>query len=140
MTDNRVRERRIRWGGLRHPERRSGFDRRRDDAVLGALRDNPKVLLGVLVAFNGLSMLDWIFTSHELTLGAMEANMVIASLITVSPVVAVVFKSGCTLAVSAAIWKTRRYRMVLATALTALGIYAVLIAYHLAGLASIAAL
>jgi hypothetical protein len=98
------------------------------------------VLLGVLVAFNALSLLDWIFTSHELTLGAMEANMVIASLITVSPVAAVVFKSGCTLAVSAAIWKTRRYRMVLATALTGLGIYAVLIAYHLAGLASIAAI
>lgn len=140
MTDNRSRERRIHPRRFYHPERRTGFDRRREHSVLSTLRDNPSALLGVLFAFNALSVADWLLTSHGLAHGAIEANAVIASLITVSPLVAIAFKSGCTLAVSALIWHTRRYRMVLATAIVGVAIYCGLMVYHVVGLASMGAL
>ncbi len=65
-VENRQRERRVKFTILRHPERRTGFDRRRPSPVLEFLRDSRVVLLAVLVALNLLSLADWVFTMAAL--------------------------------------------------------------------------
>jgi hypothetical protein len=107
--------------------------------MLGVLRDNSWLLLGVLVVLNVLSVADWAFTLEAFKYGAVEGNPVLAALIEVSPMSAAVFKLLVILAVSLAIWAGRRYRLVLATALLALFLYAGLIAYHIGGLTAVAA-
>jgi hypothetical protein len=122
------------------PERRSGFDRRRPGDPLRRLLDQPAALLAVLVALNLLSAADWMLTSNALAHGAREANLLLASLISSSPLAAGVFKAAAVLAVSAVIWRARRYRAILAVAVGAVGLYVMLMLYHAAGLARIGVL
>lgn len=130
----RTAERRQRRLSLVLPERRSGFDRR-NQAAVRVLRDNPSLLLGVLVALNALNVLDWSFTRYEMSAGAIEGNPVMAALFGFDSAAAGVFKVTLMLVVSFVIWRGRRYRRVLELAVIAAMMYAALLAYHLFAIA-----
>ena len=136
----RAAERRCRRASLRFPDRRTGFDRRLPNDPVRTLRDQPAILFGLLAALNLLSIVDWVLTSHELTFGAREANLFIQTLLNASPWLVIAFKVVWMLCLSGLIWKARRYRLVLLTAVGAVGAYAVLMLYHVAGIVSIGAL
>lgn len=140
MLHVRTGDRRLSRPTICYPDRRSGFDRRRQKGLLGALRDSPGALLTLLIGLNALSAADWALTTRALAHGALEANMVLDSLIAIDPIAAAAFKAACVLAVTAAIWLARRYRLILATAVGAIGIYGALMLYHFAGLLSSGAL
>lgn len=130
-------ERRSRRVALFAHERRTGFDRRRDYPITGALRDRPQVLLGLLVALNLLSGLDFVFTYLQLNAGvATEGNPVMASMFTSGPWQAWLFKTTVMLLVSIGIWRGRHTRAILEVAIGALGIYVALIGYHVTGMAA----
>lgn len=136
MLHVRTGDRRLSRPAICYPDRRSGFDRRSQKGLLGALRESPAVLLTLLIGLNALSAADWAFTTRALANGALEANMILDSLIAIDPLAAVAFKAACVLAVTAAIWLARRYRLVLATAVGAVAVYGALMVYHVAGLLS----
>lgn len=118
-------------------DRRTGFDRRRSYPVTGPLRENPRLLLVVLIAVNVLSALDFVLTRAEMSSGiATEGNPVLASLFAQGPGLAWLFKTVVVLAVSVVIWRERHRRAILAVALGALCVYALVIAYHLSGIAT----
>jgi len=137
MTQERVAERRASRAAFRYPERRTGFDRRRPSDPLRMLLEQPFLLVGILLALNVLSAADWLLTTYALSHGAVEANTVLSALIGASPLAAGMFKAAMTLLVTGLIWRARRFRLVLATAAGATVLYAVLIVYHVAGLATI---
>jgi hypothetical protein len=97
------------------------------------------VLAVLLVALNVLSIADWLLTLRALTLGAQEANAFMGALIVADPIVAGLVKAGIMLGVSLVIWNARRYRLVLATAVGAVGLYGILMLYHAMGLATLGA-
>jgi hypothetical protein len=133
-VDNRQRERRVKLTILRHPERRTGFDRRRASPVIEFLRDSRVVLLTVLVALNLLSLADWVFTMAALRSGATEGNPVMAGLMGNSMVLAGAFKFAVMLGVTLMVWRGRAFRPVLITLLAGVGLYLAVILYHIAGL------
>jgi len=121
---------------FRFRDRRTGFDRRVDYAILGTLRSSSWVLLGVLAATNLLSLLDGYLTYIEVTTGiASEGNPVLASLFEAHPLAAVAFKVLTIAIVSAIIWFTRRFKAVLAVSLFALAVFTAVVAYHIGSLA-----
>jgi hypothetical protein len=100
------------------------------------LAERPAILVVLLVALNLLSAADWMLTARALANGAaQEANVLMNALIATSPAAAAAFKALVMLAVTAFIWWARRYRLVLATSLAAVGVYAALMLYHVVGLA-----
>lgn len=116
-------------------DKRTGFDRRRRYPVTSTLRDDPRLLLLVLIAVNVLSTLDFLYTLVALDAGvASEGNPVMARLFEQGPGIAWVFKSALVLAVTVVIWLERRRRSAIAVALGALGLYAAVVAYHVYGL------
>ena len=140
MPEHRAGDRRTGRSKLCLPERRTGFDRRRKDDALRLLRDQPVILVALLASLNLLTVMDWALTLRALAYGAREANLVVAALLAAGPMPALVFKVGLMLGVTAAIWQSRRYRLVLVAAVAGLGAYAFLMVYHVVGLASIGAL
>jgi hypothetical protein len=132
----RTGDRRISRSSFHYPERRSGFDRRLPGGLLRTLRDSPEFLLTLLVGLNVLSAADWALTSRALAHGALEANIIMDSLIALDPLAAAAFKAASALGVTVAIWLARRYRLILATAVGAVGVYGALMLYHFAGLLS----
>lgn len=136
MLHVRSGDRRISRPTFHYPERRSGFDRRSRHGLLGALRDSPGALVGVLIGLNVLSAADWALTSRALAHGAVEANIIMDSMIAVDPLAAAAFKAACVLAVTTAIWLARQYRLILATAVGGVGTYGALMLYHFAGMMS----
>lgn len=136
--EQRGTDRRRARAHLHYPERRSGFDRRTRAWITRVLRDQPVVLIGVLVAINVLSIADWMLTMRALDAGAAEGNPLLAAMITGNPAAAFFFKLLATLGVTFALWSWRRYRAVLVTAIAALTIYAGLMAYHAWGLYQLA--
>ena len=104
------------------------------------LRDQPAAFLVALVGLNVLSVLDWVMTSHELAFGAQEGNLLIRALLELSPAGVVAFKISWMLALTALIWRSRRYRLVIVATVAALAAYTVLMVYHVAGMVSIGAL
>jgi hypothetical protein len=138
MNDRRAQTDRRRERSFRLTERRTGFDRRRIHAVLGALRGNDRVVAGLLIAINVMSLIDAALTVWELSLGiASEGNPVLSPLFEINPLLAVAFKLALTLGITIAIWVNRRYRAMLAATLVAFGIYVAVIAWHLGGLAGL---
>lgn len=131
-------ERRQAPGRFRIVERRSGFDRRGDRSALLVLRDNPMLLLILLVTLNVLSAVDWAFTVHALQLGAVEGNLLLSGLIEVNPAAAATFKAVVILLVSLVVWRARRYRLVLATSVVAVTVFALLVPYHIVAFATAA--
>lgn len=138
LTSERRRslDRRRNAATFRIPERRSGFDRRRDYPVLGLLRDGTWRLAMLLIALNALSLADWWFTMRALDIGATEGNLLLATMIESSPAFAAGFKLSVTLAVTIGIWSWRRYRLVLATSVFGVAVYGIVIVYHIGGLAA----
>ena len=119
-------------------DRRTGFDRRKSYPITGALRENPRLLVAVLVAINVLSALDFVLTRTELDSGiASEGNPVLAPLFEQGPGLAWLFKTVIVLGVSVVIWRQRHRRAILSVAIAALAIYALVIAYHLSGILAV---
>ena len=133
-------DRRVSRPRFRAHEQRTGFDRRKPERILGTLSRNPSLLFSMLVVLNLLSVADWLFTLRALKYGAIEANLVLGGLISASPLLAGVFKTALMLAISFAIWRGSRYRLIVATGLAAFIGYSALIVYHVGGLAAIGAL
>lgn len=133
----RADDRRTGRGTFHYPERRTGFDRRYADDPIRALVDRPMVLVVMLVALNLLSAVDWTMTVRALAFGAQEANGVMRALIDFNPMVAGIIKAIIMLAVTLLIWRERRYRLVLITAVGALGVYGALMIYHAIGVATL---
>jgi len=99
------------------------------------MRDQPWLLLGVLVAVNVLSLVDGLLTAAELQSGiASEANPVLARIFATSPYAALLFKVVLIALVSLVIWRQRRYRIVLVVSLAALALFTAVVAYHLGNL------
>lgn len=136
VTERRVRDRRVHLTPLRHPERRTGFDPRRSSPVLGVLRDNRGTLLAALVALNLLSLADWALTMAALSVGASEANPVLAALMGRNVMLAGGFKFLVMLGVSVLVWRGRAFRPVLATLVFGVSLYLAVILYHFTGLAA----
>jgi len=140
-TERRDADRRRRRAWVWH-ERRTGFDRRRRagsrvgsawEGALVFLRDNPLALVLLLALANLLSILDLAFTLRALELGAIEVNPVMRTLIADDPAQAVAVKIGLVAGVSLLVFLLRRYRSMLGVALLTLGLFAVIVAYHLFG-------
>lgn len=130
-TENDRRQRRV----FRFLDRRSGFDRRRNYPVLGVVRDNDWMVLGILILLNVLSLFDGLLTSAELAYGiASEGNPVLGALHAVNPLAAIAVKVGAILVVSVIIWRARRVRVILMVSLMSLAVFSALIAYHLGSL------
>ena len=128
-------ERRSTQERFRVVERRGGFDRRGPGGVLVILRDEPFILLGLLILLNLLSAADWALTMHAMQYGALEANPLLNALISTNPTQAAIFKAVVILGISVAVWAGRRYRLLLATAVGAVAVYALLMLYHFGGIA-----
>jgi hypothetical protein len=125
-------------------ERRSGFDRRRNvcrsplaaalEAPVLRLRDEPGLLLELLVLINVLNALDLFITLTVLRMGAAELNPLMAYLLRLGPVPAATAKTGLLLAATAGLWMLRRHRAALTTTLGLLVAYAALVGFELIGL------
>ena len=120
-------------------ERRTGFDRRvlsRPEPwarALRTLRDSPSVLLAVLGGANVMNLLDFYFTMSALEAGSAEGNPVLAPLFELQPLAAAGFKVVCIGAVSAVIWRFRRYRGVLGVAVLMFASFAAVLLWHVYG-------
>jgi hypothetical protein len=140
--DRRTGERRRRHVYVFH-DRRSGFDRRHQhrggvtgllqDALV-TLRDNPAALRVLLLVINALNLFDFGFTLNALSIGAREANPVMASLFDASPVWAGLFKTAAVLVATAIVWECKRYRKALAAGVMMLLVFAAVFLYHVVGL------
>lgn len=123
---------------LRWPERRTGLDRRRPPhPVLQVLSYHDRVFLLLIVFLNVLNVADLVLTSHELALGAAEANPFMRLAFETGPPAAITLKVGVVLGVSVAMWMMRRYAKVLQLALGATAVYSGLLVYHVVGLATL---
>ena len=136
-SERRRNERRRGFTSLLHPERRLGFDRRNEGRggpwgrALEQLRDSGLALALVLGAINALNLLDLLLTFRLLDDGAVEGNLFMRVLIDSGPVAALFVKVLIVGGVSFAIWRQRRYRLILATSLLVLAVFVVLTAYEL---------
>jgi hypothetical protein len=113
-------------------ERRGGYDRRRSYALTGVLRDNALALLGVLFVINALSLVDLAFVLDAAGTVGRHAHPVLADVVSQDVGQAWVLKAGVMLAVSWGIWRERRRRAVLGTALFALVASLAVVAVRLA--------
>ena len=126
-------------------DKRTGFDRRecRDGEasgglvhrVLVALRDSSRTLMVVLLTVNVLNVLDFALTLNALSIGATEANPVMASLFEAGPVWAGVFKMAAVALASLLVWEWKRYRKALLAAVMMLAVFTAVFVYHIVGLA-----
>jgi len=117
------------------PERRTGFDRRHSRGLLQHVSTETGLLLAVVALLNVLSLADWFLTVHLLGDGAVEANLVLRGLSS-NPLALGAVKSLLMVAVSAGIWVERRFRLVVAVGVGAVGACVLLVAYELVAVAS----
>ena len=96
------------------------------------------VVFGLLVALNVFSAIDWAFSLHAFSIGAVEGNPVLSSMIAINPLFAAVFKASIILAVSVFLWTGHAYRLILATTVFALALYGAVAVYQLVALATLA--
>ena len=132
-SERRASDRRSAGAALTWPERRTGFDRRRRTFATGVLRDNSEALVVLVVVLNALNILDLALTAEVLSLGAAEANPIMAAAFAHGWETAALVKVGSMALISLAVLLMRRYRRVLQVALAGAALYAVLICYHLVG-------
>jgi len=130
-------ERRASRGRFVVIERRSGFDRRDSGAalrrLLAALRDNPVILLALLVAINVMNVVDYWLTLGVLGAGYTEGNPFMAYMFDQGASAAGWFKVICVATVSAVIWPMRRYRLVLQVAVFAAVVFVGVLLIHIYG-------
>ena len=138
IEDRRGADRRVARFAFRYPDRRRGFVRRQADlgrlatahgTVLAAYRSKPQVLAIVLAAIATLNIADLLLTIRALELGAAELNPIMAALLETNLAVASAFKVTIGVAVVAAMWLLRRYRLVLELSLVILAGFIVLTTY-----------
>lgn len=119
------------YGGF---ARRSGFDRRASRSVvnrlLATIRDEPAILLTLLVSVNVMNVLDFRFTIGALEAGYAEGNPFMALMFARGYVVAGGFKFVVIAAAAIAIWRMRRYRSVLLVAVFACVVFAGTLLVH----------
>jgi hypothetical protein len=125
-------------------ERRSGFDRRttvdsatiagRAESMLRGLRDRPSALAIVLVVVNVLNVIDFFLTLNCLAMGGGEANPIMRRLFDADPLAAGVFKFLAIAAVTILMWRCRRFRSALQTAVLILAVFGAVFIYHIIGL------
>lgn len=124
-------------------ERRTGFDRRRDDVTFREaplyagpryLRDHVWALATVLVLANVLNLVDFVMTLNALAAGFEEANPVLRGFFAVSPGVAGLFKMALVGLITGGVWRFRRYRQVLLAGMLLLTIFVAVFLFHLYGL------
>jgi hypothetical protein len=123
-------------------ERRSGFERRADQpgAATGALlhlRDNPRLLVELLVLINLLSILDLSVTRRVLALGAVELNPVMAHLLAADATRAAGVKIALVAAGTLGLWLLRRRRPALQATLLLVAVFGLLIVYETVAFASL---
>ncbi len=129
-------ERRVRTVSLRYPEQRTGFDRRatsRYQSALTAYRREPGAIAAVLGLILALNAADLILTVRALGRGTGEANPLMAWLFEQHMGLAATFKLAVGLAVTAAIWRLRRYRRVLELSIVLTALFGLVLSYHLVG-------
>ena len=129
-------ERRVRTVSLRYPEQRTGFDRRatsRYQSALTAYRREPGAIAAVLGLILALNAADLILTVRALGRGTGEANPLMAWLFDQHTVLAAIFKLAVGLAVTAVIWRLRRYRRVLELSIVLTALFGLVLSYHLVG-------
>lgn len=102
--------------------------------TLLALRDNPVALRVLLVVVNALNLIDFGLTLNALSLGASEANPLMATLLDVSPVWAGIFKAVAVVVATAIVWGCRRYRKALVAAVFMVLVFSGVFVYHIVGL------
>lgn len=125
-------------------ERRSGFDRRRNvcrspfsvalEAPLLRLRNDPVLLLELLILINVLSALDLFITFNVLRLGAIELNPLMAYLLDLGPLPATLAKIGVMVAATGGLWLLRGHRAALTTALVLVTAYGSLVTFEMVGM------
>ena len=146
MVDRRAGDRRRCRSGFVLREKRTGFDRRSSSSggavaavfnqALVGLRDRPRLLRVLLLVVNALNMADFVLTLRVLDRGGSEANPLMNSLFALSPVWAGLFKIAAVLLVSLVLWRCRCFRGALTAVLVVLAVLAVVILYHICGLAA----
>jgi hypothetical protein len=132
-------DRRIRNLSLYYPERRRGFDRRRPaegtwragyHRWLDEYRRDPLTIAAVLFVFVVLNIADLLLTVQALSMGAVEANPVMAWLFATDPVLAALFKLAVGFGMAAAVWAARRYRRILEMSFVMVAVMTVVLVYH----------
>ena len=144
LSNRRQKDRRQRRFSFVLRERRRGFDRRgREGAsrasieyqrALLALREQPRLLFGLLVVVNVLNLADFLLTLNVLAQGGGEANPILRSLFAMDPLYAGVFKLVAVLLTSWLAWRCRRFRSGLEAAVIMLVLFSAVICYHIFGL------
>lgn len=117
-------------------ERRTGFDSGQRGPLAKALvelRDSPLALLALLAAVNVLNLLDQLATTRALAAGFTEGNPVMAGLIAFDPRLAAIVKLVAVAGVTAAVWRLRRYRVILQVALFMFALFAGVMLLHFYG-------
>jgi hypothetical protein len=125
------------------PERRLGFDRRRDHSVGGIrlayrslvrrLSESPGRAAVLMASIVVLNVADMAFTFQALDRGLEELNPVMVGLLGAGHGVAAFVKIGVTAGLAAAGWWFRRFRRVIEVALAVVALMSLLILYHLLG-------
>ena len=134
-SDRRGRDRRVRTVSLRYSERRTGFDRRatRHQSALTSYRREPGAIAAVLGLILALNATDLVLTVRALGRGTGEANPLMAWLFEQHMGLAATFKLAVGLAVTAAIWRLRRYRRVLELSIVLAALFGLVHSYHMIG-------
>ena len=136
-ADKRITSRRSTRSKFRYPEKRTGFDRRFQrksvfSRISISLASHRRAFIGILIAVNVLSVLDFLLTMNLLNLGHVwEGNPVMAGLIVYSPVIALVHKTSLVLLITLVFWRFRRYRAVMLATSSTFVLFSVLILYQL---------
>ncbi len=129
-------ERRVRTVSLRYPEQRTGFDRRatsRYQRALTAYRREPGAIAAVLGLILALNAADRILTVRARGRGTGEANPLMAWLFEQHMGLAATFKLAVGLAVTAVIWRLRRYRRMLELSIVLAALFGLVLSYHMIG-------
>jgi hypothetical protein len=144
-SERRTSDRRCRRWNLVLHEQRSGFDRRGRSHSGGAgevlehtligLRDRPRALWIILAVVCILNIADLALTLNVLASGGDEVNPIMAFLFERSPIWAGVFKVAAVLFATTLVWHCRRFRSALAASLLMVVVFAVVLFYHIWGLA-----
>ncbi|MEJ2034110.1 MAG: DUF5658 family protein [Deltaproteobacteria bacterium] len=140
LQPERRREERRRSRHFCWSENRSGFDNREHPAMTTwlhraalSMRDDPGLLIKILLFFNIFNVADYVLTIRALAAGNREINPIMRSLFAADPLLAGVFKIAIGLMITLFIWRFRRYRIILQFSLLSFCLYLALIAYHLYG-------
>ena len=104
------------------------------EAPITRLRDEPALLAELLLLVNLLSLIDLLVTLAVLRMGATELNPIMARLLEFGPGPAAAAKIGIVLVATLGLWRLRRHRAALATAVALTAVYGSLVTFELVGL------